>query len=126
MSDVIVVDSFTDGLLDPGAPMLGPVPDGARLQIHTTPGCLGPMITPALRGGHEVSQPVAVVGARPGDALALRILELRIDSAATASGCSAVRDGHDGDPVCAAVLPGLRPRVAGDACRRHRPRRGAL
>jgi formamidase len=106
MSDVIVVDSFTDGLLDPGAPMLGPVPDGARVEIHTAPGCLGPMITPALRGGHEVSQPVAVAGARPGDALVLRILDIRIASAATASGCSAVRDGHDGDPVCAAVCPG--------------------
>ena len=56
----VFVDTFTDGLLGPDVPMLGPVADGGHIVVNTTPGCWGPMITPSIRGGHEVCSPVAV------------------------------------------------------------------
>ena len=52
----VFVDTFTDGLLGPDVPMLGPVADGGHIVVNTTPGCWGPMITPSIRGGHEVMQ----------------------------------------------------------------------
>ncbi len=44
------------------------------------------MITPSIRGGHEVAQPVAVEGAEVGDAIAIRIKAIEVTSLATASG----------------------------------------
>lgn len=103
----VFVDSFTDGLLGPDVPMLGPVADGGHVVVNTSPGCWGPMITPSIRGGHEVCQPVAVAGARVGDAIAIRIADIEVTSMATASGNDAPMEGRfNGDPYCAAVCPG--------------------
>lgn len=44
------------------------------------------MITPCLRGGHEVTKPVYVEGAEVGDAIAVKIESIRVTSIATASG----------------------------------------
>jgi len=46
----VCVQEYTNGLLDPKQPMLGPVKDGGYIIANTAPGCWGPMITPALRG----------------------------------------------------------------------------
>jgi formamidase len=103
----VFVDTFTDGLLGPAVEMLGPVEDGGHVVVNTAPGCWGPMITPAIRGGHEVAQPVAVGGAEVGDAIAIRIKDIEITSIATASGNDWWPDGsYNGDPYCAAVCPG--------------------
>ena len=68
---------------------------------------LGPMITPSIRGGHEVCQPVAVAGAEVGDAIAIRILHVEVDALAAASGTDVAVEGrYNGDPYCAAVCPG--------------------
>ena len=83
--ETVFVDQFTDGILDPNRSMLGPVRDGGHIVANTAPGCWGPMITPAIRGGHEVTRPVAVAGAEVGDAIALRIKEITVTSLATAS-----------------------------------------
>jgi formamidase len=99
----VFVDTFTDGLLDPERPMLGPVEDGGHIVFNTAPGCWGPMITPALRGGHEVAQPVAVAGAEVGDAIAIRIKDILATSIATASGNDRWMAGRFvGDPYVAA------------------------
>ncbi|MGA2226373.1 MAG: acetamidase/formamidase family protein, partial [Syntrophobacteraceae bacterium] len=82
----INVSTFTNGILDPGEAMLGPVRDGGIIKASTAPGCWGPMINPRLRGGHEVTQPVFVENAEPGDALLIRIKEVNVTSSATASG----------------------------------------
>ena len=82
----VFVDTFTDGLLGPDVPMLGPVADGGHIVVNTAPGCWGPMITPSIRGGHEVCTPVAVEGAQVGDAIAIRIRDIEVTSLATASG----------------------------------------
>lgn len=103
----VFVDTFTNGLLGPDVEMLGPVADGGHIVWNSTPGCWGPMITPAIRGGHEVSQPVAVDGARPGDAIAIRIRDIVVTSIATASGNDQPMEGRfNGDPYCAPVCPG--------------------
>jgi acetamidase/formamidase len=115
----VFVDELTNGLLDPALPMLGPVKDGGVIIANTAPGCWGPMITPEIRGGHEVTRPVAVEGAEIGDAIAIRIRSLVVTSAATASGNDTVMSGRfNGDPFCAAVCPGCgtpwpRTRVEG-------------
>lgn len=103
----VFVDTFTDGLLGPDVPMLGPVADGGHIVGNTAPGCWGPMITPAIRGGHEVAQPVAVAGAEVGDAIAIRIKDISVTSLATSSGNDQAMEGRfNGDPYCAAVCPG--------------------
>src|SRR4051812_21656662 len=85
-TETVFVDQFTDGLLDPARPMLGPVKDGGHIVANTAPGCWGPMITPSIRGGHEVTRPIAVAGAEVGDAIAVRVREIKVTSLATASG----------------------------------------
>jgi len=102
----IVVDSFTNSVLDPNAPMLGPVEDGGTIIANTAPGCWGPMITPSLRGGHEVTQPVFVVGAEIGDGVAIRIRDITVTSIATASGHDSSPEGYClGDPYIAGRCP---------------------
>lgn len=103
----VIVDTFTDGVLGPDVQQLGPVADGGHIVWNSTPGCWGPMITPAIRGGHEVCTPVAVEGAEPGDAIAIRIKDIAVTSRATASGNDQAMEGRfNGDPYCAAVCPG--------------------
>lgn len=103
----VYVNSFINGILDPAQPMLGPVRDGGYIVANTTPGCWGPMITPALRGGHEVTQPVYVEGANVGDAIAIRIKSIEVTSMVTASGNERTMEGRFlGDPFVAAKCPG--------------------
>ena len=103
----VYVNSFINGILDPAQPMLGPVRDGGFIVANTTPGCWGPMITPALRGGHEVTQPVFVEGANVGDAIAIRIKSIEVTSMVTASGNERTIEGRFlGDPFVAAKCPG--------------------
>jgi len=100
------VDTYTDGVLDPAKPMLGPVEDGGTIVAHTAPGCWGPMLTPCLRGGHEVTVPVAVEGAEVGDAIAIHIRDIKITSLATSSGTDIAQEGRfDGDPFVASRCP---------------------
>lgn len=102
----LVVDSFTNGVLDPAEPMLGPVQDGGTIIANTAPGCWGPMITPHIRGGHEVTRPVHVEGAEPGDGIAIRIRDVTVTSLATASGHDSSPGGYClGDPYVAARCP---------------------
>jgi len=44
------------------------------------------MLTPEIKGGHEVTQPVAVEGAEVGDAIAIRIVSVKVTSQGGASG----------------------------------------
>ncbi len=105
-SETLLVDRFTDGVLDPAQPMLGPIRDGGHILANTAPGCWGPMLTPCLRGGHEVTVPVAVEGAEVGDAIVIRIREITVTSLAAASGTDAPQEGRfHGDPFVAALCP---------------------
>jgi formamidase len=102
----VMVSELTDGILDPAKPMLGPVTSGGTIVGNTAPGCWGPMITPRIRGGHEVTVPVYVEGAAPGDAVVLRIRDINVTSFATASGHDRWVEGHFlGDPYAAPRCP---------------------
>ena len=102
----VFVSQLTNGILDPDEPMLGPVQDGGTILANTAPGCYGPMITPRLRGGHEVTRPVAVEGAEPGDAVVIRIRDVNVTSLAVASGHDQWSEGHYlGDPYVAKRCP---------------------
>ncbi len=107
-SDHVVVDRYTD-IVGPSNEMLGPVRDGGRIEYLTVPGCWGPMITPSIRSGHEVTLPVAVEGAEVGDAVALHVESLEQVSRATTSG---THEGWDGrfisDPFVAGICPTCR------------------
>ncbi len=103
---IIHVSTFTGGLVGPSIPMLGPVADGGIIAAETAPGCWGPMITPSFQGGHEVTTPVAVEGAEPGDAIAIHIQMIRVTSTATASGTMSFVEGrYTGDPFVARYCP---------------------
>ena len=106
VQETVRVSTFTGGLVGPSNTQLGPVADGGTILADTAPGCWGPMITPSFQGGHEVTTPVAVEGAEPGDAIAIRIKEVRVTSTATASGVMAVVEGRfTGDPFVARQCP---------------------
>lgn len=107
----VFVNEFTNGILDPAQEMLGPVEDGGHIIANTTPGCWGPMITPCIRGGHEVTKPVYVEGAEVGDAIAIRIKSIQVTSIATSSGNDKPVDGRFvGDPFVAVKCPGCGER----------------
>jgi formamidase len=100
------VTTFTDGTIGPSLQMLGPVADGGLIEVATAPGCWGPMITPRFKGGHEVSQPVAVDGAKVGDAIAITLKSVNVTSLATASGTDAPVAGRfKADPFVARACP---------------------
>ena len=102
----ILVNTFTGGLVGPSIPMIGPVADGGTIIAETAPGCWGPMITPSFKGGHEVTSPVAVDGAVPGDAIAIRIKKVRVTSIVTSSGTMGFVEGRfTGDPFVARNCP---------------------
>jgi len=102
-TNTILVNTYTNGILGPSAQMLGPVRDGGTIIANTAPGCWGPMITPEIRGGHEVTQPVAVEGAMPGDSIAIRILSIDVTSKVTSSGVDVIQGSFCvGDPFVAA------------------------
>lgn len=104
--ETVFVDRFVNGILDPNRPMLGPVRDGGHIVANTAPGCWGPMLTPEIRGGHEVTQPVAVAGAEVGDAIVIRIKEITVTSLATSSGNDKFMEGRFlGDPYVAGQCP---------------------
>ena len=80
----VLVSELTDGILDPAKPMLGPLIEGGTIVGNTAPGCWGPMITPRIRGGHEVTRPVFIENAEPGDSVVIRIRDVNVTSFATA------------------------------------------
>jgi formamidase len=102
----VLVSELTDGILDPSRPMLGPLIDGGTIVGNTAPGCWGPMITPRIRGGHEVTRPVFIAEAEPGDAVVIRIRDVNVTSFATSSGNDRWVEGHYlGDAYAAPVCP---------------------
>jgi formamidase len=104
--NTVLVSELTDGILDPAKPMLGPLMNGGTIVGNTAPGCWGPMITPRIRGGHEVTRPVFIADAEPGDSVVIRIREINVTSFATASGHDRWVKGHYlGDAYAAPRCP---------------------
>src|SRR5947209_19871727 len=92
IQDEVFVDEYTGGLVGPSLGFAATIKDGGHIRCVVPPGCWGPMITPEFHGGHEVTRPVAVEGARVGDALAITIESLRVLSLATSYGTMRTND----------------------------------
>lgn len=102
-------DRYTNGVIGPHTEMIGVLADGGRIRFLTTPGCWGPMITPTLHGGHEVNLPVAIEGADVGDAVVIRVEEIKVLSRASCSGVDRwVEGAYVGDPYVAKRCPVCR------------------
>ena len=52
-AETVYVDRFCDGIIGPSTEIAGTVRDGGHIVANTAPGCWGPMITPAIKGGHD-------------------------------------------------------------------------
>lgn len=106
-AETLFVNEFTDGVLNPQCAMLGPLKDGGTIIANTAPGCWGPMLTPEIRGGHEVTKPVYVEGAEVGDALVIQVKSIQVTSIATSSGTDEAQlDRFIGDPFVKVKCPG--------------------
>ncbi len=103
--EIYHINDFVD-ILDPNAKMLGPVKNNSIITSKVPPGCWGPMITPSIRSGHEVTKPIAVEGAVPGDSIAIRVIDLNIKSLFTSSGLGVANEGRFiNDPTINAICP---------------------
>jgi acetamidase/formamidase len=103
------VNTYTKGVIGPHVPMTGPIADGERITFLTAPGCWGPMITPTLRGGHEVCTPVRIDNAEIGDAVVISIERITVLSQAAASGVDRPVEGaFVGDPFVNKCCPTCR------------------
>jgi len=106
IQEELEVDRYTLGLVGPDQEWAGTVADGGTVWTHTPPACWGPMITPEFRGGHEVTRPIRVENAEPGDALVVRIRDVEVTSVATSTGSMAEREEAFGsDPFVDHVCP---------------------
>ena len=122
IKDEVFVDEYTGGLVGPSLGFAATVKDGGRIRCVVPPGCWGPMITPEFHGGHEVTRPVAVEGARVGDALAITIESMRVLSLATSSGTMLTNSAAFGDdpfvdkkcPGCGTPWPASRVEGTGE------------
>lgn len=107
MSDIVYNDRYTNGIIGPKTKMLESLVDGGTVIYETTPGCWGPMITPNIRGGHEVTVPVAVRGAEVGDSLLVKLKSIRVKSKASSSGVDEpLEERFVGDPFVMKKCPG--------------------
>ncbi len=99
------VEKYTD-IVGGSSEMCGKVHDGDVLIAETPPGCWGPMITPHLRSGHEVTCPVEVAGTEPGDTVALFVERIEVLSDYAASGTGRKKpENFDKDPSLDARCP---------------------
>jgi len=122
IKDEVFVDEYTGGLVGPSLGFAATIKDGGYIGCVVPPGCWGPMITPEFRGGHEVTRPVGVEGARVGDALAITIESMRVLSLATASGTMVTNSAAFGDdpfvdrkcPGCGTLWPATRVEGTGE------------
>jgi formamidase len=123
IQDEVFVDEYTGGLVGPSLGFAATVKDGGYIRCVVPPGCWGPMITPAFRGGHEVTRPVGVEGAHVGDALAITIESLRVLSLATSSGTMVTNKAAFGEdpfvdkkcPGCGTLWPASRVEGTGES-----------
>ena len=106
-AEMLFVNEFTDGVVGPESEFLGPLRDGGTIIANTAPGCWGPMLTPTIKGRHEVTKPVYIEGAEVGDAIIVEIQSIRVTSLATASGVGQyMGDRYISDPLLKVKCPG--------------------
>ncbi len=106
MNKVTNISKQTDKI-GPSLRMLGPIESGTTLVCYTAPGCWGPMITPSVGAGHEVTWPLEVKGAEAGDVLALHVKGIEIMSEASCSGVhELIPERYNKNPFSESLCPG--------------------
>lgn len=106
-AEMLFVNEFTDGVVGPENEFLGPLRDGGTIIANTAPGCWGPMLTPTIKGRHEVTKPVYIEGAEVGDSIVVEIESIRVTSSATASGVEQyMGERYISDPFLKVKCPG--------------------
>ncbi len=104
--NIFLIDRYSDSV-GGNCEMHGSLKDGESFVAITAPGCWGPMITPSIRSGHEVTCPVRIEGAEPGDSVALFIEEVTVLSRYAASGTGRTHpERYAKDPSLEAKCPG--------------------
>lgn len=79
---------------------------GERVLAVTSPGCWGPMITPSVLSGHEVTRPIRVQDAQVGDTIAFQIERVTVLSEYATSGVGKRYPQRFGcDPSLEAICP---------------------
>ena len=105
--ETLFVNEFTDGVIGPESEFLGPLRDGGIIIANTAPGCWGPMLTPAIKGAHEVTKPVYIEGADVGDSVVIEIQSIQVTSVATSSGVAErIVDRYISNPFLKVKCPG--------------------
>ena len=105
--ETLFVNEFTDGVIGPESEFLGPLRDGGTIIANTAPGCWGPMLTPTIKGAHEVTKPVYIEGADVGDSIVIEIQSIQVTSVATSSGVAErIVDRYISDPFLKVKCPG--------------------
>lgn len=105
--ETLFVNEFTDGVIGPESEFLGPLRDGGTIIANTAPGCWGPMLTPTIKGAHEVTKPVYIEGADVGDSIVIEIQSIQVTSVATSSGVEErIVDRYISDPFLKVKCPG--------------------
>lgn len=103
---IFLIDRYSDSV-GGNCEMRGSLKDGESFIAITAPGCWGPMITPSIRSGHEVTCPVRIEGTEPGDSVALFIEEITVLSHYAVSGTGqAYPERYAKDPSLEAKCPG--------------------
>lgn len=105
MQNTLIIKEFVDlvgGTLDDN--LL--INDGDKILVTTPPGCWGPMITPSIKSGHEVSKPINLSGAEVGDSIAIFIERISVKSNYASSGTGKRINGrYEQDPTVNAICP---------------------
>lgn len=79
------------------------------VTIELPPGCWGPMITPSIKSGHEVSTPLYIENANIGDSILIDILDIKVISDYSISGISEkVTGNYELDPTTKAICPNCK------------------
>lgn len=106
-SELLIIQQYADGVLDPEVPFLGPLKDGGTIIAYVAPGGWGPMITPLIKGSQEVTMPVEIEGAEVGDSIAIEIRSIDVQSEAAVGGVSELHvDRFIRDPLLKVKCPG--------------------
>lgn len=103
--DFVRIEEFTTVI---GGPIdkTNCIDDGATVSSSVPPGCWGAMITPELFSGHEVTTPIYLKGAMPGDTVAIVIDKIEVLSEVATSGTGKTYpERFDGDPSVYAKCP---------------------
>lgn len=105
MEKEIFIDEYVD-LIGENVSHKYIIKDKSIVNVELPPGCWGPMITPSIKSGHEVSKPIYVEGAEPGDSILIKVNKIKVKTKYSTSGVSEpIKDNYIDDPTTKGFCP---------------------